>query len=136
MTEKRIGKGRCKVRCRGGYRVRCSARNKDRREPRKQNRQGKAALAASYTVEAAGVMATVFFIIMILMNQAFRLHGETVGYFALHETVERERHAVENKKEAKVTRRADGNGWELEITAPVFRPENSLRMWSLAEDLP
>ena len=80
-------------------------------------------------------MATVFFIIMILMNQAFRLHAETVGYFALHETVERERHLVDNKKESEVVEYADGTGWNLEITAPVFRPEDSLRMWSLAEDL-
>lgn len=101
----------------------------------KSNKCGRAALRASYTVEAAGVMATVFFIIMILMNQAFRLHAETVGYFALHETVERERHLVENKKESEVVKYADGTGWNLEITAPVFRPEDSLRMWSLAEDL-
>lgn len=101
----------------------------------KCNKCGRAALRASYTVEAAGVMATVFFIIMILMNQAFRLHAETVGYFALHETVERERHLVDNKKESEVVEYADGTGWNLEITAPVFRPEDSLRMWSLAEDL-
>lgn len=106
-----------------------------RYENRYENRLGRPALAASYTVEVAGVMAAVFLIIMILMNQAFRLQGETVGYFALHEAVERERHAVDNKKEAEVTKSADGNGWDLEITAPVFRPEDSLRMWSLAEDL-
>ena len=98
-------------------------------------RAGVSALRASYTVEAAGVMAVVFFTIMILMNQAFRLHAETVGNFVLHAAVEQERHAVENRTEAEVVRQAEGRDWSLEITAPVFRPENSLRMWSLAEDL-
>lgn len=101
----------------------------------KQAKKRKAALQASYTVEAAGVMATVFFIIMLLMNQAFRLHAETLGNFSLHEAVERERHAVENKKEAEVVSQAEGRDWSLEISAPVFRPENSLRLWSLAEDM-
>lgn len=92
-------------------------------------------LAAGYTVEAAGVMAVVLFTIMILVNQAFRIHAETVGYFRLHTQVEWDRHAVENVEEDEVCRQAAGSGWELEITAPVFRPENSLRLWSLAEDL-
>lgn len=93
------------------------------------------ALAAEYTVEAAGVMAVVLFTIMILMNQAFRLHAETTGYFSLHEAVEKERHAVDNRDEAEIVRKAAGSHWNLEIAAPVYRPENSLRMWSLAEDL-
>lgn len=92
-------------------------------------------LTAAYTVEAAGVMAVVLFTIMILINQAFRIHAETTGYFALHEAVEQERHAVENRDEAEIVRRAGGSHWSLEITAPVYRPENSLRLWSLAEDL-
>lgn len=92
-------------------------------------------LRASYTVEAAGVMAVVLFTVMILVNQALSLHAETTGGFALHEEVERERHAVEQIEELDITRQAEGRQWSLEITAPVFRPENSLRMWSLAEDL-
>lgn len=95
----------------------------------------KSALAAEYTVEAAGVMAVVLFTMMILINQAFRLHAETVGCFSLHELVEKERHAVDNRTEAEIVRQAEGSRWNLEITAPVYRPENSLRMWSLAEDL-
>lgn len=100
-----------------------------------RRRWWKSALAAEYTVEAAGVMAVVLFTIMILINQAFRLHAETVGCFSLHEAVERERHAVDNREEAEIVRQAEGSHWDLEITAPVYRPENSLRMWSLAEDL-
>ena len=49
-------------------------------------------IRASYTVEAAGIMAVVFFVIMILLNQGFHVHGETVGCFRVHEEVEWERH--------------------------------------------
>ena len=91
-------------------------------------------MRASYTVEAAGVMAVVLLTIMILMNQAFRLRAETVGGFSLHEAVERERHSVESIEEQEICRQASGEAWNLEITMPVFRPEDSLRMWSLAED--
>lgn len=90
---------------------------------------------ASYTVEMAGVMAVVLFTILILLNRAFGFQAETVGYFRLHETVEKERHLIQNMEEKEIKREDSGNGWELEITAPVFRPENSLRIWSLAEDV-
>ncbi len=91
-------------------------------------------LSASYTVEAAGVMAIVFFSIMVLLNQAFHVHAETVGSFVLHDEVERERHQVENQYEAEISRKAQGARWSREITAAVFRPEESLRLWSLAEE--
>ena len=91
-------------------------------------------LSASYTVEAAGVMAVVLFTIMILMGQAFRLSGETRGLFQLHEQVERVRHEPEHKNDWKISIQSGGNGWNMEITAPVFRPERFLRMWSLMED--
>ena len=91
-------------------------------------------LSASYTVEAAGVMAVVLFTIMILMGQAFRLSGETRGLFQLHEQVERVRHEPEHKNDGKISIQSGGNGWNMEISAPVFRPESFLRMWSLIED--
>lgn len=92
-------------------------------------------LSASYTVEAAGVMSVVLFTIMILMGQALRLSGETRGMFQLHEQVERVRHEPEHKDDRRISVQSGGNGWNLEITAPVFRPENFLRIWSLAEDV-
>lgn len=92
-------------------------------------------LPASYTVETAGVMAVVLFTIMILMGQALRLSGETRGMFQLHEQVERVRHEIEHKEDRMISIQSSGNGWELEITAPVFRPENFLRLWSLAQDV-
>lgn len=88
---------------------------------------------ASYTVEAAGVMAVVLFTMMVLLNQAFHVHAETTGCFTVHEEVERERHKIENKDESEVTRQAQGIRWSLELTASVFSPEDAIRMWSLAE---
>lgn len=93
------------------------------------------ALPAMYTVEAAGVMSAVLFVIMILIHQAFLLNGEITGNFGLHLQVETERHLIDNRKKWNIKKEASGNGWDLEITAPVFRPENFLRMWSLTEGL-
>lgn len=89
---------------------------------------------AGYTVEAAGVMTLVLVTIMVLMNQAFRIHAETAGVFALHEAAEKKRHAIESVSEKEVIMSMHRHNWNLEITAPVFRPEETLRMWSLTED--
>ncbi len=90
-------------------------------------------IRASYTVEAAGIMAVVFFVIMILLNQGFHVHGETVGCFRVHEEVEWERHKALDMDEEEITRQGQGMRWSLELTAPIFRPEEALRMWSLLE---
>lgn len=94
----------------------------------------KRTLPGSYTVEAAGVMAVVLFTVMILLNQAFHMRAETVGVFSLHETVERERHEIEHIEEKEINRKERGMRWSLDLTVPVFRPEESLRLWSLAEE--
>lgn len=91
-------------------------------------------LRASMTVEAAGVMAVVLITIVVLMGQAMNWSARAAGSFALHETVERERHRIEHAEENQIKEHANGNNWSLEITAPVFRPEKMLRMWSLVED--
>ena len=93
------------------------------------------ALPAAYTVEAAGVMAVVLFTIMTLIGQAFRMQAETLGIFGLHLQVETERHKIENSEEFKIIEVVEGNGWSLEFSAPVYRPEKFLRMWSLTEGL-
>ena len=95
----------------------------------------KKSLCASITVEAAGVMAVVLFTIMVLMGQAMSWSARAGGMFALHETVERERHQIEHAEERRIKRQAEGNEWNLEISAPVFRPETALRMWGLVEDI-
>lgn len=90
-------------------------------------------LAGSYTVETAGVMAVVLFTVMILLNQAFHVRAETVGKFTVHEAVERERHEIAYRDRREITKQEKGMRWGIELTAPVFCPEESLRMWSLAE---
>ena len=66
---------------------------------------------------------------------AFRMQAETLGNFGLHLQVETERHKIENSEEFKIIEVVEGNGWSLEISAPVYRPEKFLRMWSLTEGL-
>lgn len=91
-------------------------------------------LRAAYTVEATGVMAVVFFTVMLIIRAAFSLNAEVVGIMELHREVEVERHAAGNIDEAEIARSAQGNSWSINITAPVFRPEKSLRKWSLVEE--
>lgn len=68
-------------------------------------------------------------------GQAMSWSARAGGMFALHETVERERHQIEHAEERRIKRQAEGNEWNLEISAPVFRPETALRMWGLVEDI-
>lgn len=91
-------------------------------------------LRAAYTIEATGVMAAVFFTVMLMIRAAFSLNAEVVGIMGLHQEVEAERHAVSNIEEADIARSAQGKGWSINITAPVFRPEKFLRKWSLTEE--
>lgn len=91
-------------------------------------------LKASYTVEAAGVMAVLLFTVMILMNQAFHIRAETVGCFQVHEEVEKVRHEIAHSGEKEITRSDQGMRWSLEVTSPVFRPEEVIRMWGMLEE--
>lgn len=91
-------------------------------------------IAGSYTIEAAYVMAVVFFTMMVLFDNAFHVRAETVGKFELHEQVEEERHLIENIDKGEINKKAEGQRWSLEITSPVFRPEKFMRMWSLVGD--
>ena len=91
-------------------------------------------LRGSYTVEAAGVMAVVFFTMLVLFHQAFYMGAWTAGTFQVHQQVERERHQIVHKDERSITRGKQGQGWQADITARVFRPEESLRMWSILEE--
>ncbi|MGL5435906.1 MAG: hypothetical protein ACRDBO_10980 [Lachnospiraceae bacterium] len=90
-------------------------------------------LQAGYTVEAAGVMAAVLFTIMIIIRAAFSLQAEVRGIMGVHYQVEAERHAVASREEKQIEKAAQGKGWSITISAPVFRPEQSLRLWSIME---
>ena len=71
-------------------------------------------LQASMTVEAAGVMVVVLTTLMILMGQAMNWSARAAGNFALHETVERERHRIEHAEEEQIKEQAKGTGsWRL-----------------------
>ena len=91
-------------------------------------------LRASITVEAAGVMSIVLLTIMLLLGQAMRVSSRAAGMFVLHEEIEKKRHLIESAEEDRIKDQADGTGWNLEISAPVFRPEKAMRRWSLVED--
>lgn len=87
-------------------------------------------LNGGYTVEAAGVMSAVLLTVMILLSAAFHIHKEVLESMKLHTSVEQARHAVSSIEEKEIHMQAEGIP---AITAPVFRPEDSLRMWSLLE---
>lgn len=91
-------------------------------------------MKAEYTVEAAGVMAVMLFTVMILLNQAFHIRAETAGSFRVHETVEKERHEIAHSDEKEITHADQGIRWSIEVTSPVFRPEEAIRMWSMLEE--
>lgn len=90
-------------------------------------------LNGAYTVEAAGVMSAVLLTILVLLSSAFHIHREILAVMRLHTSVERERHAVSSVNEDEVSMEVNTGNGTLVISAPVFRPENSLRMWSLLE---
>lgn len=91
-------------------------------------------VSGSLTVEMAGVMEIVFFSMMVLLQVAFRVRAETVGEFRVHEEVERERHEIMHIEDEEISKEGQGQLWSLKVTAPVYRPEDYLRMWSLAEN--
>lgn len=90
-------------------------------------------LSGGYTVEAAGVMSAVLLTIMILLTSAFHIHKEVREAMRLHTSVEEARHAVTSVDEKEIRMEAETGKGVLVITAQVFRPEDSLRMWSLLE---
>lgn len=91
-------------------------------------------LQASYTVEAAGVMAAVLVTVMLILRAAFSLQAEIARIMNVHQEVEVQRHAISESREKQIVREAQGQNWSIQITAPVFRPEESLRLWSLVEE--
>ncbi len=90
-------------------------------------------VTASYTVEAAGVFSIVLFTVFILFSEAFAIRAEAEGKLSVYEEVEYERHLIANSGDKEISRDKEGKGWSISVTQPVFRPENSLRKWSLLE---
>ncbi len=90
-------------------------------------------LPGSYTVEAAGVFSIVLFTVLILLTEAFAVRAEAEGKLSVHEEVEYERHLIANIGEKEISRSKKGQNWSISVTLPVFRPEDSLRRWSVLE---
>ncbi|MDO4328328.1 MAG: hypothetical protein Q4C66_03210 [Lachnospiraceae bacterium] len=59
----------------------------------------KAGYAASYTVEMAYIMAVFCLVMVVLVQQAYRLHDETKSGMTLQEAVERMRHDEDDRSE-------------------------------------
>ncbi len=119
-------------------------------------------LAGSFTLEAAWIMAMVFFSISVVFAQAGKMHDETAGAMVLHEAVEKGRHekgaelarvgeAGQKRlrpllafpsydislKETNGTYQglSEGGSWKRTIEMKAFRPEKFLRKITLVENL-
>ncbi|WP_027642017.1 hypothetical protein [Enterocloster clostridioformis] len=119
-------------------------------------------LKGSLTVEAAWIMAMVLLSILVMLQQAGRIHDEAKAAMGLHEAVEKGRHGSVKELEASVSgaqehmgrllffpdcnliikekgQRIYGEGrggkWKREIEAGRFRPETFLRKITLIEGL-
>lgn len=119
-------------------------------------------LKGSLTVEAACVMAMVLLAISVMIQQAGRIHDETVASMNLHEAIEKGRHGDGQKLQAaveggrshtgrlmffpsfsltaerrgmRVCGKCSGGKWSGEIEAEMFRPEIFLRKITLIEGL-
>lgn len=79
-------------------------------------------------------MAVVLFTVMIILRAAFSLQAEVSQIMKIHQMVEEERHAIINKDKQQIEKAWQGIGFNIKISAPVFRPEKSLRQWSIMED--
>lgn len=119
-------------------------------------------LKGSFTVEAAWVMAMVLLSLSVMIQQAFRIHDQTVAAMCLHEAAEKGRHGTGQKVKAaeteveehigrlmsfpscdleleikgkKVYGKCRGGKWSRDIEVHRFRPETFLRKITLIEGL-
>ena len=113
-------------------------------------------LKASYTIEAAYIMAVVLLSLTVMILAAYRIHDETAGAMAVQEAVEKRTHLetedIERDSPVKtvflkdpydvwtgtdatnVTGKGTGRSWKLEIIHKKYEPERFLRMVSMAEE--
>ena len=112
-------------------------------------------LKGSLTVEAAWIMAMVLLSILVMLQQAGRIHDEAKAAMGMHEAVEKGRHGSVKELEASVSgaqehmgrllffpdcnliikEKGRGGKWKREIEAGRFRPETFLRKITLIEGL-
>lgn len=110
-------------------------------------------LKGSYTIEALYIMAITLFAFATVLGAAYRWKEETAESLRLHTLIEIARYqedseddsqeisqgnfpdsAPQQKAGSKAVRKyAEGNGWNLDITAYIPEPEEWLRMISLTD---
>lgn len=113
-------------------------------------------LKASYTIEAAYVMAVVLLSLAAMILAAYQIHDETAGAMAVQQAVEKLTHLEEEDRERdipvrnvylkdaydiwieadaiNITGKGTGRSWKLEITTKKYDPERFLRLVSMAEE--
>lgn len=119
-------------------------------------------LNGSYTVEASFIMSLILFVMLTLIQSAYRLRDETVSVMVLQEMTEIIRHDEENlgmaeykgiaaKKAghmfsfsevkfdfqpvlSRVNSSVKGGDWGMELQMGKFLPEEFMRMMTLAEE--
>lgn len=113
-------------------------------------------LKASYTIEAAYVMAILIFSLSAMILSAYRIHDETAGAMAVQESVEKLRHIEDREKDRdigirrvylkneynietkvtgkNITGKGKGASWKLEIQTKRYEPKEFLRLFSIAEE--
>lgn len=117
---------------------------------------------ASFTIEAAWIMAIVLTVCATVIRESGRMHDETKTAMLLHETVEKGRHEKGEEleelseeleesvglllrfsswdqsvreKNGRFTAEGEGGGWRYVIEMRRFRPESFLRSVTLLEEL-
>lgn len=91
-------------------------------------------LKGSYTIEALYIMAITLFAFAAVLGAAYRWKEETAESLRLHTMIEIARYQEDSADGSKAVRKyAEGNGWNLDITAYIPEPEEWLRMISLTD---
>lgn len=112
---------------------------------------------ASFTIEAAYVMAIVFTALSAVILGAYRIHDKTAAAMALQESIRMEEYRekdwgqerfhevqkvylkdeyhIEVKAEGKtIVGTGAGKGWRIEIQKDMYEPEGFLRLISIAQE--
>ena len=82
--------------------------------------------SGSYTVEMAYIMAVFCMIMVVLVQQAYRLHDETKSGMYLHQAVEEFRHDEDEQKDEIIRRTQESAGFLLSMDGIRFGLEEKL----------
>lgn len=135
---------------------------KKRKQHNPSAKTGEKMYAASYTIETACVMAVFCMALVVLIQQAYRLHDETKSGMVLQLAVEQARHQEDesteepaegfglmfsmedaslqieeglNRVNGHVQALRGSSGWSLEISQKKYEPEEFLRQIAALKQL-